>query len=427
MSDPVSGEAAAEIESPPDETAIPLLEGEQRDPEPALDTPPRDAVGVQPGLAVGPGPVLPSPHYPWGLWGVFGLLFLITTACGFRGVRSLGDFWLAGVQDLPFIVFALLAHAGERRYWARGVLLAAYFLFGQVLLVGASVGLAFCAAAIPRAGSTTPDMNMGLLWANCVEFAFLGILTTALAVILFLPAVRARVARRLPINPDSFVHAAALSLVGISAFWSIGQLLVTEGKPALLRMIALAPPEELGLGTIVFALCWSGAVALAGAGFPTRRNLPEALMRLGLLVPNRRQVAGGVLVAILLAGASIPLDWALGHVFHALHIPRTDTEAFGKLLEPLLTPAGAALIGITAGVGEEMVFRGALQPRLGLGLSNLLFAAIHALQYGFDGLIAVFLIGLALGVLRQRTNTTVCCLVHGLYDFILVMMEVLAK
>lgn len=426
MSDPVS-EEPAEIESPPDETAVPPLGVELAGTELPSSALPHAAAGVQPGVLPGPGPMLPSPYYPWGLWGMFGLLFLITTACGFRGIRSLGDFWLAGAQDLPFIVFALLAHAGERRYWARGVLLAAYFVFGQVLLVAASVGLAFCSAAIPRAGSTTPDMNMRLLLANCVEFAFLGFLTTALAVILFLPAVRARVARRLPIDPESFVHAAALSLVGISAFWSVGQLLVTESRPALLRMMALAPPEEMGLGTVVFALCWSGAVALAGAGFPTRRNLPEALVRLGLLAPNRRQVAVGVGAGILLAAASIPLDWVLGQVFQVLHIPRTDTAAFGKLLEPLLTPAGAALIGITAGVGEEMVFRGALQPRLGLGLSNFLFAGVHALQYGFDGLIAVFLIGLALGVLRRRTNTTVCCLVHGLYDFILVMMEVLTK
>ena len=70
--------------------------------------------------------------------------------------------------------------------------------------------------------------------------------------------------------------------------------------------------------------------------------------------------------------------------------------------------------------------RGILQPRLGLVLSNLLFTALHASQYGPDALLGVFLIGLVLGRLRQATNTTTTAIVHGLYDFSLIIATVLS-
>jgi hypothetical protein len=70
--------------------------------------------------------------------------------------------------------------------------------------------------------------------------------------------------------------------------------------------------------------------------------------------------------------------------------------------------------------------RGALQPRLGLLLSNLFFVSLHAFQYGFDALLSVFIVGLVLGIVRARSNTTTSSIVHGLYDFILVMISALA-
>jgi membrane protease YdiL (CAAX protease family) len=61
--------------------------------------------------------------------------------------------------------------------------------------------------------------------------------------------------------------------------------------------------------------------------------------------------------------------------------------------------------------------RGALQPRLGLLLSSLLFAALHV-QYTWFGMGTVALLGMLLGYLRQRTNTTTAIAVHAAYDVI---------
>ncbi len=69
--------------------------------------------------------------------------------------------------------------------------------------------------------------------------------------------------------------------------------------------------------------------------------------------------------------------------------------------------------------------RGVLQPRLGILLSNLFFIALHAFQYHWNTLLVIFVVGLALGILRKRTNTTTSAIAHGTYDFILIMLAVL--
>jgi uncharacterized protein len=76
---------------------------------------------------------------------------------------------------------------------------------------------------------------------------------------------------------------------------------------------------------------------------------------------------------------------------------------------------------LSAGLGEELIWRGVIQPRYGLVLAALGFAAMHGFQYGLDGLISVFIAGLVLGVVRARTNTTVSAVVHGGYDLWLLL------
>jgi len=76
------------------------------------------------------------------------------------------------------------------------------------------------------------------------------------------------------------------------------------------------------------------------------------------------------------------------------------------------------LLAVSAGVAEEILFRGALQPRLGLLLTSLLFTATH-LQYGLSIVLAVILLGgLSLGLLRKHANTTTAILCHVTYDLL---------
>jgi membrane protease YdiL (CAAX protease family) len=81
-----------------------------------------------------------------------------------------------------------------------------------------------------------------------------------------------------------------------------------------------------------------------------------------------------------------------------------------------MNPFGALLVSVTAGIGEELLVRGLLQPPFGLIMPNLAFAARHASRYGWDGLLTVWVLGVALGALRSRTDTTTAMFAHAAYD-----------
>jgi membrane protease YdiL (CAAX protease family) len=108
------------------------------------------------------------------------------------------------------------------------------------------------------------------------------------------------------------------------------------------------------------------------------------------------------------------MEWAESLALPGLHAleDRFDYEFVGI---PLV--AGAVLVSVSAGVGEEVLFRGALQPRLGIVLSAALFAILHV-QYQIPGILMIFAVGAALGVIKQRTSTTFTILVHVVYDLV---------
>jgi membrane protease YdiL (CAAX protease family) len=105
---------------------------------------------------------------------------------------------------------------------------------------------------------------------------------------------------------------------------------------------------------------------------------------------------------------------------------RQQSEFSGQIASSVTTLGLALLIAFTAAVGEEIAFRGALQPIFGLTLTSLLFAVIHV-QYTLtpaSGLILV--LAFTLGWLRLRYNTTVAIIAHFLYNFVLLFLAVVA-
>lgn len=89
------------------------------------------------------------------------------------------------------------------------------------------------------------------------------------------------------------------------------------------------------------------------------------------------------------------------------------------------TPLELALVALAAGVGEEALFRGAIQaglgrlatPLIGLVLASVLFGLAHFITRTYAILAAV--IGLYLGLLMIVTdNILVPMVVHATYDFV---------
>jgi membrane protease YdiL (CAAX protease family) len=86
----------------------------------------------------------------------------------------------------------------------------------------------------------------------------------------------------------------------------------------------------------------------------------------------------------------------------------------------------ALLLSLPVAIGEEMFFRGALQPVFGLVPTALFFTALHA-QYGLSpALLALFVVGLGLGVLERRRGTVAAMLAHFVFNFVQLALALLA-
>ena len=345
----------------------------------------------------------------------------------------LAEFMATGAQMLPLAILALLTYLGVRRMWAR--VLAFVWLGVALLGLAVVVVLLTFGLLVIRSGALNtapggspanllPPGGLGQLGA-ATFWSFVGLVVAGLVLV---PRVRRWLGHVLPIDAESSVHAIALSLIVGTTIISFGQLIAAGGRPPILEMIKVMPgmaaaaSDTEELLRIVYGFAWMAPGAVLAAGFPTVRSFREAMQRLGLVRPTARQVIAGIGLAVLMAGGAWMLDSAIWQVWAAMGWPRTDSKAFDELLGAAISPVGAVLIGVTAGLGEEMAVRGALQPRLGILLSNLFFTSLHAFQYGFDALIVVFVVGLILGIVRARSNTTTSSIVHGVYNFVQVMV-----
>jgi uncharacterized protein len=220
--------------------------------------------------------------------------------------------------------------------------------------------------------------------------------------------VRAGISQLLPIDPDSPVHATALVLSVILFGTQVAAQLTLNvlGQAATGRGLQ---PVDLIVQELPFPL-----LALVGVGIFVRRDPRQALQRLGLVRPRLYQV----FLALAAAGAFYAFSTGMDVLGQRLtpDLSRQVGAASQRLFGQLDNPLGIATIALAAGICEEILFRGALQPRLGLVWTALLFAAVHT-EYGFSvDAAAVFVLAIALGLIRVFANTTTAAICHVVYN-----------
>lgn len=379
----------------------------------------------------------PAPMRRPGIWlagvGIYILLLSIGAAIG----GEIGNFTSASLNALPFVGLAILAYfAGTSFNWAwiaTGVWLT--------ILIGLSAAYAFGLGVvnivdIPPGGfdpNNPPTFQPG---AFLTMFALiLGIFgSIGIGLLTLLPPIRRWLAQFLPLDSTSFVHSVALAAIVTLTLIMVMPLLVT-GQPPLLTLVRMVGSEELNAGDLssdaqlrsqIYGLVWTIPAAFLAVGFGIRRNLSATMLRLGLVRPTFNQVLSGLGIGLGLAGLITLILPLMDSIWQTFGWPTTDHEAFSELMAFAISPMGALVIGVTAGLGEELAVRGVLQPRLGILLSNLFFVSLHAFQYHWDGLLVVFAVGMICGLVRKYTNTTTAAIVHGVYNFVLIMLEVIA-
>lgn len=335
------------------------------------------------------------------------------------------DVLLVVVILLPLILALWLANLSQRRrvegdvqterllkLFAYGILA---LMYGLLLLVGLALqGLGLLASGSP--GFADALASGGLTEETLPRMA-LGMWLPSLLGLLMLTRPARRLATRISnIDPAHPVHAVALSmsaLVLVNLLFTLG-----IGLDNLSRMmetttaagIETNPAPGLWAQNLSFLI-----MAAIGVGWLAHRTFRGALYRLGIVAPTWRQALFGIVVGLLM----VPLVLLLESVATRLGLgTNADVE---KLTEQLVGPltmsvGGILTLGLAAALGEESVFRGALQPRFGLVLTTLLFALLHS-QYGISfSTFAVFGVGLVLGLIRMRTNTTTSMLTHAVYN-----------
>jgi membrane protease YdiL (CAAX protease family) len=117
-------------------------------------------------------------------------------------------------------------------------------------------------------------------------------------------------------------------------------------------------------------------------------------------------------------------------LFSALQpgLHQTVGDLYKSLFDPSgLGPAAAVLfsllIGLGAALGEETLFRGAVQPVFGIFPTSVLFASMH-IQYGPSVLLVfIFLLSIGLGLLRRRFNTTASFIAHAGYNTLGILLS----
>ncbi len=316
---------------------------------------------------------------------------------------------------LPFVLGAWLANYAEEHSQARPLMLILLSLINLLLI---ATGFLVMVAGRLMGGDDVM-LPPGMPSVNFVAVGLAAIGTGLVAFLPMIPFVRRVLAWRMPLNPQSIVHTTAL----VYAVYFLGN------SAATLPLIgALAEDEELArqvLGGLSPADAWATGIvfallALAGVGLFVRRNVRQTLDRLGVHRLNRRQWvwAGATLAVLLTIEISISVVWE-----------RLDPAGFQRVggltdafISSFLSPWGAVTVGLAAGIGEELLFRGALQPRFGLLSTALLFTLAHVQYTVSPALLAIFVVAMGLGILRARVNTTACIAVHAAFNFLQVIL-----
>ena len=163
-------------------------------------------------------------------------------------------------------------------------------------------------------------------------------------------------------------------------------------------------------GFLIAAVLFEGSLAVVAIGVGW-------LVSINPLQPwswNLRDTGYGML-------ATLPM---LAFFFASMRFPLGPLRGIREFLVEHLGPVlhqctwyDLVLVAAMAGLGEEILFRGLLQPWIGLFASNLVFGVVHSVTPLYAVIAAI--IGAYLGGLQVATNNLwPPVLAHALYDFV---------
>lgn len=325
--------------------------------------------------------------------------------------KELNNYLIVLVAMGMFCVTALVARLSQRVEWLRVIF--EFFLWGYALI---TLGLGLL-MGLTLLGKTIPAAQQDLISPISIIMTSIGLLTLP---VLWQPSRRwilgwAKKFPGIPAQPDSFPHQVGLVL----ALMGIGLCLMLFSALTEADLLKQMDSANMLLGTFVMLLVFL-LNSFTAIGFLLDRSFKDCLDRLGLKPITRQQLLQ------CLGWAFFLFALVQGVTYGIIQPYFPESFAFQAKIMAKLTAGldgpnaliGMALVSIFAGLGEDIFFRGLMQPVIGVVLTSVLFALIH-FQYGLTPALAiVFSMSLCLGFLRQRYNTTFAIVVHIFYDIL---------
>lgn len=304
-------------------------------------------------------------------------------------------------------------------------------LFASFIAIAAVYGLVnWCQKA--ATGDKAAVMGLYLLWGMPGVLMFVaglalavngrseGVPVLGIGLGLSLPMLkpfRQLVARVTPLDPDSPTDWSGLSIV----LALLGFLLPTAFVDSAPAVISENSASALTSGLLQQLLAFV-AIAYIAVGYRNHRTGEEATVRLGIQMPTQSQITWG-LVGVVAAFVAANIGGALTQLLQPDVVSGIE-ESVQAITSGVTNPFVAIVLALSSGIGEEVLFRGALQPRLGMVLTALLFTFLHA-QYGFTWiLLGLFLIGLIFGWLAKNHGTMAAVVAHVVYNLAVVILQV---
>jgi hypothetical protein len=165
-------------------------------------------------------------------------------------------------------------------------------------------------------------------------------------------------------------------------------------------------------GLLLPGLSWV-VIAFFAVGLWLRRTWAGAVQRLSLVQSTIGQAGVGLVVGL-----------GLGLVATAAQRwwPSPPTDVLSQALTSQTGGAlGGMLVAISLALGVGIFFQGALQPRIGLGITALALLALVFLPPLTAAHLVLVALALLLGLLRQWANTTTSLLAHSMFSIVFVL------
>ena len=324
-------------------------------------------------------------------------------------------------QIIPFLYIGTIIYlANQQAATGRAVALVRLLISSLAILPVFYAVTAVVSIFFPPSDSPLPQISPAVALLTVVIAVMLGL---ASVLVIRGPALRVSLKRFFGAgyDPNSIVHLTALVMILALISVTISNFALSGGISGLAEEIQT---DESAIPSLILTQTIWMLSALLGVGLLIRRTPKQAAARLGLRFPRPEDFNWGLGYGLLCYIGVIG--------FVAIWVLLTSPELFAEQTAASQQLAGVFssvpqvfVLSLLIGIGEEIFFRGAIQPVFGIGFTSVFFALLHTQYTLTPATLALFGVSLVLGWLRQRHSTSAAIIAHFIYNFVQLALGIL--